>query len=71
VVLAEEIVVKPSPTTVWNILDYFLIDLAMGRVCERPSLSKPLYLGLVDLVCRGDTRVLAAWALGSPTTHSY
>ena len=67
-VLAEEIVVKPSPTTVWNILDYFLIDLAMlkDRVCERPSLSKPLYLGLVDLVCRGDTRVLDSVGLGKP-----
>jgi len=38
----------------------------MGRVCERPSLSKPLYLGLVDLVCRGDTRVLDSVGLGKP-----
>jgi len=59
-------VLRPSPTTVWNILDYFLIDLAMGRLCERPSLSKPLYLGLVDLVCRGDTRVLDSVGLGKP-----
>jgi hypothetical protein len=54
-------IIKPSPSTIWNILDHFLIDLAASqdKICsEAPSLSKSLYQGLVDLVCKGDTRIL-------------
>ncbi len=66
--LTEEIVVKPSPTTIWNILDYFLIDLArlQDNICRKPSLSKPLYQGLVDLVCRGEAGVLDNIGFGKP-----
>jgi hypothetical protein len=59
--MASFTIKRPSATTIWNILDRFLIDLATGqdKICsEAPSLSKPLYQGLVDLVCKGDTRVL-------------
>jgi hypothetical protein len=55
------VTVRHLATTVWSILDSFLIDLAtlQNRICsESPSLSKPLYQSLVDLVCKGDTRVL-------------
>jgi cell division protein FtsL len=62
-------VIKPSATTIWNILDGFLIDLASSqdKICsEAPSLSKSLYQGLVDLVCKGDTRVLDNIDFGKP-----
>jgi hypothetical protein len=62
-------VIKPSATTIWNILDGFLIDLAASqdKICsEAPSLSKSLYQGLVDLVCKGDTRVLDNIDFGKP-----
>jgi len=62
-------IIKPSPSTIWNILDSFLIDLAASqdKICsEAPSLSKPLYQGLVDLVCKGDTRVLDDIDFGKP-----
>jgi len=55
------VTVRRPATTVWGILDNFLMDLAslQDRICsEGPSLSKPLYQKLVDLVCKGDTRVL-------------
>jgi hypothetical protein len=62
-------IVKPSATTIWSILDGFLIDLATSqdKICsETPSLSKSLYQGLVDLVCKGDTRVLDDIDFGKP-----
>jgi hypothetical protein len=62
-------IIKPSPSTIWNILDHFLIDLAASqdKICsEAPSLSKSLYQGLVDLVCKGDTRVLDDIDFGKP-----
>jgi len=62
-------IIKPSATTIWNILDSFLIDLATSqdKICsEAPSLSKSLYQGLVDLVCKGDTRVLDEIDFGKP-----
>jgi glycosyltransferase involved in cell wall biosynthesis len=62
-------IIKPSPSTIWNILDRFLIDLAASqdKICsEAPSLSKPLYQGLVDLVCKDDTRVLDDIDFGKP-----
>jgi hypothetical protein len=61
--------VRYSDTTIWNILDKFLIDLAtiQDSVCSKsPSLSRPLYQGLVDLVCKGNTGVLNSIDFGKP-----
>jgi hypothetical protein len=54
------VTVRRPATTVWSILDSFLIDLAslQNKICSESPLSKPLYQKLVDLVCKGDTRVL-------------
>jgi hypothetical protein len=55
------VTVRRPATTVWSILDSFLIDLAslQNKICsESPSLSKHLYQKLVDLMCKGDTRAL-------------
>jgi hypothetical protein len=54
------ITVRRPATTVWGILDSFLIDLAslQNKICSESPLSKPLYQKLADLVCKGDTRVL-------------
>ena len=67
--LASFIIIKPPATTIWNILDRFLIDLATSqdKICsEAPSLSKPLYQDLVDLVCKGNTRILDDIDFGKP-----
>jgi len=67
--MASSTIIRPSATTIWNILDRFLIDLAASqdKICsEAPSLSKPLYKGLVDLVCKGDTKVLDEIDFGKP-----
>jgi hypothetical protein len=55
------VTVKRPATTVWSVLDSFLIDLAslQDKICsESPSLSNHLYQKLVDLICKGDTRAL-------------
>jgi hypothetical protein len=62
-------VIKPSDTTIWNILDRFLIDLgaSQDKICsEAPSSSKSLYQGLVELVCKGNTRILDDIDFGKP-----
>jgi len=62
-------IIRPSATTIWNILDGFLIDLAASqdKICgEALSLSKSLYQGLVDLVCKGNTRILDDINFGKP-----
>ena len=60
---------KATGTTIWNILDGFLIDLgaSQDKICsEAPSSSKSLYRGLVDLVCKGNTRILDDIDFGKP-----
>ncbi|MCC6056694.1 MAG: hypothetical protein LM583_08460 [Desulfurococcaceae archaeon] len=57
--LTTDTVRRPA-TTVWSILDSFLVDLArlQNRICDESLLSKPFYQKLADLVCKGDTRTL-------------
>jgi hypothetical protein len=57
--LTTDTVRRPA-TTVWSILDSFLVDLArlQNRICDESLLSKPLYQKLADLVCKGDSRTL-------------
>jgi len=54
------VTIRRPATTDWGILDSFLIDLAslQNKICSESPLSKPLYQKLVDLICKGDTRVL-------------
>jgi hypothetical protein len=57
--LTTDTVRRPA-TTIWGILDSFLVDLAslQNRICGESLLLKPLYQKLADLVCKGDTRAL-------------
>jgi ABC-type multidrug transport system fused ATPase/permease subunit len=73
VTLKEGFIIKPPPVTIWNILDYFLMDLAVSQdaICEETHLSKPLYEGLKDLVCKGNTEVLKHIDLGEPYGKPY
>jgi len=64
--LTEEIAVRPA--TIWNILDGFLVDLAYPQddICRNPKIYKPVYAGLVALVCEGKEDVLELIGLGKP-----
>jgi hypothetical protein len=60
------------PNTIWSILDHFIVELgAKGdAICsEEPAIKKQLYIGLVNLVCRGDTSVLRYFGTGRPYYH--
>ena len=62
----------PPPNTIWSILDHFIVELgAKGdAICsEEPAIKKQLYIGLVNLVCRGDTSVLGYFGAGGPYYH--
>jgi len=50
--------IRPRPTTIINTLDYFIMDLGeYGEyACTEPQLiGDKYYMGLVKLVCNGDT----------------
>lgn len=62
-------IIKPSATTIWNILDGFLTCLITNqdKICsETPQFIKAAIQGLVDLVCKGDTRILDNIDFGKP-----
>ena len=42
-----------APTTIWSMLDYFLLDLASqgDKVCRATTLSRPFYKSLTEVVC--------------------
>jgi len=47
--------VRPRPTTIWNVFDYFIMDLGEfgDAICKEPRLNDDYYMGLVSLVCEG------------------
>jgi hypothetical protein len=47
--------VRPRPTTIWNIFDYFIMDLGEfgDAICKEPRLNDDYYMGLASLVCEG------------------
>jgi len=52
----EMVLYKPrimAPTTIWSMLDYFLLDLASqgDKVCRATTLSRPFYKSLTEVVC--------------------
>jgi hypothetical protein len=54
------IFIRPRPTTILNTIDYFIMDLGeYGEyVCTEPQVNNDYYIGLVRLVCNGDTGIL-------------
>jgi hypothetical protein len=63
-----------SPSVIeQDTLSYFLISLAKKRdgVCEETDSPNPLYTGLRDLVCRGDTSVLRSVDVWEPIGKPY
>ncbi len=53
--------IRPRPTTIMNIVDYFIMDLGeYGEyVCTEPQLANDeYYMGLTRLACNGDASIL-------------
>jgi len=55
------IFIRPRPTTILNVIDYFVMDLGEygGYICAEPQIiNDKYYTGLVRLVCNGDMDIL-------------